>query len=120
MFRRRKKQRSIELEEMQHSLDQKLENLESLLKQLEKRPVEYHFHIQNVDIHQPVLKELSFHLDEIDIEEVSGALNVGNNFGVSVNKKKEEKQENTDEALRQVQPHEKGFNVSFNPKKKEE
>lgn len=49
--------------------------------------VEYHFHIDRVDIHQPVLDKLSFHLDQIDIEELSGALNVGNNFGVNIGKK---------------------------------
>ncbi|WP_419393239.1 hypothetical protein [Cytobacillus praedii] len=49
---------------------------------------EYHFHIDRVDIHQPVLDQLSFHLDQIDIEELSGALNVGNNFGVNIGSKK--------------------------------
>lgn len=38
--------------------------------------------IQTVHIHQPVLKSLEFSLDELDIENLSGSLNLGNNFGV--------------------------------------
>lgn len=38
--------------------------------------------IQTVHIHQPVLKSLEFSLDALDIENLSGSLNLGNNFGV--------------------------------------
>jgi len=37
--------------------------------------------IENVHIHQPVLEKLEFRLDALDIEQLSGSLNLGNNFG---------------------------------------
>lgn len=52
---------------------------ESIEQQATKVP---HISIQTVHIHQPVLKSLEFKLDELDIENLSGSLNLGNNFGV--------------------------------------
>lgn len=37
--------------------------------------------VENVHIHQPVLEKLEFRLDALDIEQLSGSLNLGNNFG---------------------------------------
>lgn len=52
---------------------------ESIERQKSKQP---QISIQTVHIHQPVLKSLEFTLDELDIENLSGSLNLGNNFGV--------------------------------------
>jgi hypothetical protein len=40
--------------------------------------------IENIHIHQPVLEKLEFRLDGLDIEHLSGSLNLGNNFGTKV------------------------------------
>ncbi|RKP54367.1 hypothetical protein D7Z26_13500 [Cohnella endophytica] len=51
---------------------------QSLNRQDSKSP---HISIQNVHIHHPVLKSLEFRLDGLDIENLSGSLNLGNNIG---------------------------------------
>jgi hypothetical protein len=52
---------------------------ESIERQNAKLP---QISIQNVHIHQPILKSLEFRLDGLDIENLSGSLNLGNNIGV--------------------------------------
>ncbi|GGF98146.1 spore germination protein GerPC [Paenibacillus abyssi] len=41
--------------------------------------------IENVHIHQPVLEKLEYRLDGLEIEQLSGSLNLGNNFGTKFN-----------------------------------
>jgi hypothetical protein len=36
--------------------------------------------IEQLDIHHPQVEQLTFRLDALDIQELSGMLNVGNNF----------------------------------------
>jgi hypothetical protein len=40
--------------------------------------------IENVHIHQPVLEKMEYRLDKLDIEQLSGSLNLGNNFGAKI------------------------------------
>jgi hypothetical protein len=49
-------------------------------------------HIENLNVHDPVLENLTFRLDKLDIKELSGALNMGNNFGVEVKEKPKSKE----------------------------
>ncbi|GIP38172.1 hypothetical protein J31TS4_14520 [Paenibacillus sp. J31TS4] len=37
--------------------------------------------IETVHIHQPQLEKLEYRLDRLDIQQLSGSLNMGNNFG---------------------------------------
>lgn len=60
-----------------------IEELTKQLESLKSQKVEYHFHIEHINIHDPKLEKLEFHLETIDVEELSGALNIGNNIGVS-------------------------------------
>jgi hypothetical protein len=39
-------------------------------------------HIDHLSLYRPVLENLIFNLDKLDIKELSGSLNLGNNFGV--------------------------------------
>ncbi|WP_123041068.1 hypothetical protein [Cohnella candidum] len=55
-----------------HRLEENLERLNGKFPQVT---------IENVHIHQPVLEKLEFRLDALDIEQLSGSLNLGNNFG---------------------------------------
>ncbi|EPZ41139.1 hypothetical protein [Alicyclobacillus acidoterrestris] len=52
--------------------------LRSLPYELAKAPG--NVHIQNLKIEQATLDKLLFQLDRIDVKELSGTLNVGNNF----------------------------------------
>lgn len=65
--------------------------LQKALMENQGKTVEYHFHLEQVDIHDPKLEQLSFQLDHLDIEDLSGALNLGNNFGVHVKPSSKEK-----------------------------
>jgi hypothetical protein len=40
--------------------------------------------IEHVHIHQPVLEKLEFRMDGLEIEQLSGSLNLGNNFGAKI------------------------------------
>ncbi|MYL20216.1 hypothetical protein GLW04_09985 [Halobacillus litoralis] len=68
-------------------LEKQIEELKAALQQVKGRPIEYHIHIDHVTIKEPSLEQLTFQLDQLDIEELSGALNLGNNFGVHVKPK---------------------------------
>ena len=73
------------------NIDQRIEKLEKLIEELSEKTFEYHINIEKLDIHNPKLDELTFQLDTIDVEELSGALNVGNNFGIQVHQKDKNK-----------------------------
>ncbi|KOP71753.1 hypothetical protein AMS60_20855 [Bacillus sp. FJAT-21945] len=102
-------------------LQKQLEDLQKRIDRMkEYQKAEYHFHIDRVDIHQPVLDQLSFHLDQIDIEELSGALNVGNNFGVNIGNEKEKGQKNKKEKQSQdnsvFKTTKEGYSISLKDK----
>lgn len=66
-----------------HLLEQRLRRLEDQLADLSaKHP---RIHIDNLHVHQAVLENLTFRLDQLDIKELSGSLNLGNNFGAKPN-----------------------------------
>lgn len=55
----------------------KLNCLEDEVEKLKSKP-EYHISIEKLDVQQ--LENLIFRLDALDIKELSGTLNIGNNF----------------------------------------
>lgn len=69
-------------------IEDRLRKLEEAINKLDKSPLKYQFNVDKLEMHNPQLKELTFRLDSLDIKELSGALNMGNNFGVRVNKEK--------------------------------
>ncbi|MGP4081363.1 hypothetical protein ACTWQL_15770 [Pseudalkalibacillus sp. R45] len=109
LFKRVRKKTEIEdLKNQIHTLNQLLES--------KKQPIEYHFHINQIDIHDPTLEELNFKLDQIDIEDLSGALNVGNNFGVTVKDRKNKKKCGSDDSEMKAKATKNGYSFSFNSK----
>lgn len=82
-----------------HLLEQRLRKLEEQLADLSaKHP---RIHIDNLHVHQPVLENLTFRLDHLDIKELSGSLNLGNNFGAKPNGKAQD--EAVDKAFQRSQ-----------------
>lgn len=73
-----------------NELRTKLKTVEKELQTLAQRNVVYHIHVQNLHVHNPKLDQLAFRLDQLDIKELSGSLNLGNNFGVNERTKVEE------------------------------
>ena len=55
----------------------KLTCIEAEVEKLKSRP-EYHINVEKLDVQQ--LENLIFRLDNLDIKELSGTLNIGNNF----------------------------------------
>ncbi len=112
LFKKRKKQGSKPVsfekkdivqdsEILPGDISNRLKKIEEALEALSKRPVEYVYKIDKVDIHNPILKELTFSLDKLDIKDLSGALNLGNNFGISVDKDGREKQKGQKDVSKQ-------------------
>jgi hypothetical protein len=84
--------------------DQHVQQLERRLRKLEEELADLtakhpKIHIDTLHIHQPVLENLTFRLDHLDIKELSGSLNLGNNFGA----KPSEKSVPVDEAFKRAQ-----------------
>ena len=71
-----------ELDSQVKQLNNQFARIEKVLEGLagQSRPI----HIENVHIHQPVLEKLEYRLDKLDIDVLSGSLNLGNNFGTKL------------------------------------
>ncbi|WP_051775323.1 hypothetical protein [Paenibacillus tyrfis] len=78
-------------DQLLRDIDSRFRRIEDSLVRLSERIAENapstHVTVEQVHIHQPVLERLEFRLDELDIEHLSGSLNLGNNFGVKTNPK---------------------------------
>ncbi|GGH87723.1 putative FlaG/YvyC family protein [Pullulanibacillus pueri] len=112
-------------------LTKKMEQLEVSLQKLVDQGITYDVHIDHLNVHDPVLKSLTFRFDKLDVKEVSGALNLGNNFGVKVDAKPKSQQSKTPskektvpkatlkkqhrqaETTEEVHHHEKGMTFRF-------
>lgn len=83
-FWKRKKQPPPEtlardLDNRLQELTARFRHIEEALERLSTKSTQ--ITIENVHIHQPVLEKLEYRLDALDIEHLSGSLNLGNNFG---------------------------------------
>jgi len=73
------------------ALKRRIELLEAELRRIKQREAEsgqldrpkptYYITIEHLQMERPVLEQLAFQLDSLDIKELSGSLNLGNNFG---------------------------------------
>lgn len=91
------------------NIDSRLGQLEQTLHELIKHSGTYEITIEELNIHDPTLDSLTFRFDKLDVKEVSGALNLGNNFGVDVHqgdnkKSKDKSSESLDTGSRRDQP----------------
>jgi hypothetical protein len=78
--------------------------VETLLEQISQRNVIETINIEKLSIGNPVVKSLTFKLDTLDVEEVSGALNLGNNFGTRVNQKQSSSKKEKSSSRQQEKP----------------
>lgn len=63
-------------------LEHKIEQLEKTMVQLTKETRKQNIVVRQLQIHQPVVENVTFRLDALDIKDLSGSLNLGNNFDV--------------------------------------
>jgi Asp-tRNA(Asn)/Glu-tRNA(Gln) amidotransferase C subunit len=86
-FSRNKSNADLEkMRDMDNSLQKmnnQLKHIEQLIEQISAKSPQ--IIIENVHIHQPVLEKMEYRLDKLDIEQLSGSLNLGNNFGTKMN-----------------------------------
>lgn len=69
-------QRDRMLAEQIRKLSEQVAGLERMMRE------KHELHIETVNIYEPKLDQLAFTLEQLDIKELSGSLNLGNNFGV--------------------------------------
>lgn len=65
-------------------LYKKVQQLEKAVDILTEKSTAYNINIEKLDVQK--LENLTFHLDSLDIDELSGSLNIGNNFGLKQEK----------------------------------
>jgi len=70
------------MDERFQDLNLRFSKIEQSLEQLRNNTTT--ITIENVHIHQPVLEKMEYRLDSLDIEQLSGSLNLGNNFGAKI------------------------------------
>lgn len=104
MFKFKRRKNSVR--QSLHNIEKRTEKVEQIIEELAQRNPEYHFTIDHVTIHNPILEDLTFRLDKLDIKELGGALNLGNNFGVRIGQEKQKQQKDTkEENEKQSSPH---------------
>ncbi|HET7578048.1 MAG TPA: hypothetical protein VFK33_02120 [Bacillales bacterium] len=94
-------------------MKKKIEVFEKKLEQFSDKGMDNHVVIKDLTLDHPVVEKLTFHLDKLQLKEVSGALNLGNNFGVNVRPKSQKSQP-------KPKPHEQQSEKPPQPKSNEE
>ncbi|KMJ58339.1 hypothetical protein AB685_10585 [Bacillus sp. LL01] len=70
-----------EMEKRIVELERKLEYLVTILTEMhQKEDKVVQYHIKHLEIQSAQIEKLDYHLDSIGIEQLSGTLNIGNNF----------------------------------------
>jgi len=82
-----------EIIERVNQLEQKLIDFTNEIKSLREHPkIEYNVYVENIDVHTLTLDDLNFSIENIDVDELSGAMNIGNTFSPSVDQKQKNMQ----------------------------
>lgn len=72
-------------------LVQKVDLLEKSISIKSNPPIIVNVDVKDLHLNELTLEELSFHLDQLDIKEISGMLNLGNTFSPRVHPKSKPK-----------------------------
>jgi hypothetical protein len=81
-------------------INKRLKLIEEILKEIKKKPLKCHITIEEINLDNLQLENLIFNLEKIDVKELSGALNIGNNFGVTVNKEGKKNDKKKDKKIK--------------------
>lgn len=63
-------------------LEERIKKIEEAIQQISLQPIVYNINVEKLVVKDPVLENLTFKLEKIDIKDLSGSLNLGNNFGI--------------------------------------
>lgn len=69
------------------TLKEKIDVLEKTVDQLLKKAIDNKMSVEKLNVEKLELQNLVFRLDSISVKELSGSLNLGNNFGASFKEK---------------------------------
>ena len=72
-------------------LAEKINLLETSIHKKSNPPIIVKVDVKDLHLNELTLEELSFHLDKLDIKEISGMLNLGNTFSPRVHPKSKPK-----------------------------
>ena len=78
-------------------LVQKINLLEESIHKKSNPPIIVKVDVKDLHLNELTLEELSFHLDKLDIKEISGMLNLGNTFSPRVHPKSKSKHPSSQE-----------------------
>ncbi|WP_222928599.1 hypothetical protein [Oceanobacillus piezotolerans] len=84
----------MDSENMNNKLEELVQKINLLEKSILKQsnpPIIINVDVKDLHLNELTLEELSFHLDQLDIKEISGMLNLGNNFSPRVHPKSKPK-----------------------------
>lgn len=99
------------------NLEQKLLSISEDIASKFQPEIQYNVYIDKIDVQSLMLDELNFSLESIDIEELSGAMNIGNTFSPSIEKKPKIAKEKNTKENRKKQPDIKvtvnGKNIAY-------
>ncbi|UOE92147.1 hypothetical protein [Alkalihalobacillus sp. LMS39] len=91
-FRKKNREKDLLLVQAIEQLSERLDSIEMAMTESMNRKLVETIHIEKVVLDKPTLEQLTLKLESLDIEELSGALNIGNNFGITVDKKEKEEE----------------------------
>jgi hypothetical protein len=103
-------------------LVQKINLLEETISKKSNPPIIVKMDVKDLHLNELTLEELSFHLDQLDIKEISGMLNLGNTFSPRVHPKTKPKrkhpssQENPEHQEEEERNHFNEIQVKINHK----
>lgn len=81
-------QNSEQLFDRVKQLEQKLIDFTNEIKSIKDHTkIEYNVYVEKIDVHTLTLDDLQFSIENIDVNELSGAMNIGNTFSPSVDQK---------------------------------
>src|SRR4051794_23569432 len=101
-------------------LVQKINLLEESIHKKSNPPIIVKVDVKDLHLNELNLEELAFHLDHLDIKEMSGMLNLGNTFSPHVHPKSKRKhpssQENPEHQEEEEKNHSNEIQVNINHK----
>ncbi|TCP28901.1 hypothetical protein EV207_11423 [Scopulibacillus darangshiensis] len=101
-----KKRREEKIREQKaiYRLERKMDIFQDILLKMTQEGFSCDITIEKIDVNDPVIDNLTFRLDTLDVKDLSGALNLGNNFGVGANPNNNKKGSHKEDGARSKQP----------------
>ena len=87
------------ISEILNSFAIRMDRLEKVLQDKPDARIHFEIRIQDLHLNELNLEELAFHLDRLDIKELSGMLNLGNTFSPNLQPRGKTREQGSESAL---------------------